>query len=341
MLQTISNRLQVRRPAAVTTTELHHGLKMQAIVVGSANTDLIINVEEVPRAGETRIGQGFGSGPGGKGANQAVCLARLGAETHLVARFGWDGFSTMLREEIESHGVDLSFSVVDKDKTGGIVFIIVDKGGNNTMVADLGSNLALSAEDVSRAERLFESADLLLLQLEVPEEANLEACELARGRGVPVVMNPAPMRGFHTDFLSLVDLFTPNVQELAEILELLEGKPVISTDERDLQTIGRAASRLRSHGAGNIIVTAGSAGCVHVGEKDVRSYGVYEVQPVDATAAGDSFTAALSMKYSETGDMESSIPFALACAAITVTRPGAIPSLPSRQEVEEFLKNHG
>jgi ribokinase len=314
---------------------------MQAIIVGSANTDLIIKVDEVPRPGQTRIGSGFGSGPGGKGANQSVCLARLGAETHLIARFGWDGFSSMLREAIESHGVDLSFSVVDREKTGGIVFIIVDQGGNNTMVADLGSNLSLSAEDVSRAERMFEGADLLLLQLEVPEEANLEACELARRHRVPIVMNPAPMRSFDTGLLRLVDLITPNVQELAEVLELLEGEKIIGTEERDLDSIGRAASRLRIHGARNIIVTSGSAGCVYVGEEGVKTYDAYEVESVDATAAGDAFTAALSLKYTETGDLDSSIEFASACAAITVTRPGAIPSLPSRQEVEEFLRSRG
>jgi ribokinase len=314
---------------------------MHAIIVGSANTDLIIKVDEVPRPGQTRIGSGFGSGPGGKGANQSVCLARLGAETHLVARFGWDGFSSMLREAIESHGVDLSFSVVDRDKTGGIVFIIVDEGGNNTMVADLGSNLALSAEDVSKAERLFAGADLLLLQLEVPEEANLEACALARSFHVPIVMNPAPMRSFDTGLLQHVDLFTPNVQELAEVLELLEGEKIIGAEERDLDSIGRAASLLRSHGAEKIIVTTGSAGCVYVGEEGVETYSAYEVQPVDATAAGDAFTAALSLRYTETGDMDSSIHFASACAAITVTRPGAVPSLPSRQEVEEFLRSRG
>jgi len=313
---------------------------MRAIVVGSANTDLIIQVDELPPVGDTRIGHSFKSGPGGKGANQAVCLARLGAETHLIARFGWDGFSSLLREAIGEHGVDLSSSVIDRETMGGVVFIIVDEGGNNTMVADLGSNLSLSPDDVSRGEALFEGAELLLLQFEVPEDANLRACNLAREHGVKVIMNPAPMRRFNTELLGLVDLFTPNVPELAKVLELLEGREVIDPGERNLRTIGRLAARLRKHGARNIVVTAGSAGCVYVSQDGTKQYGTFMVHPVDSTAAGDAFTAALSLRYAETEDIDGSIPFASACAAITVTRSGAIPSLPSRQEVEEFMQNN-
>jgi ribokinase len=313
---------------------------MRAIVVGSANTDLIIHVSELPPAGDMRVGGGFKSGPGGKGANQAVCLAKLGVQTHLIARFGGDDFSCVLRNAIAEHGVDLSTSVVDTTATGGVVFIIVDRGGNNTMVADLGANLSLGAQDVSEAEAQFSKSDFLLLQFEVPEAANTRACELAREAGVPVVMNPAPMRPFDTSVLGLVDLFTPNVQELSEVLVLLDAKHTIGPGERDAAVIGDAAASLLSHGARNVVVTAGKSGSVFVSDKGIKTYGTYAVTQVDSTGAGDAFTAGLALRYAETGDMDESIDFASACAAISVTRVGAIPSMPGRHEVETFMKNN-
>jgi ribokinase len=313
---------------------------MRAIVVGSANTDLIIHVDELPPAGDMRVGGGFKSGPGGKGANQAVCLAKLGVQTHFIARFGGDDYSYVLRNAIAEYGVDLSSSVVDTTATGGVVFIIVDKGGNNTMVADLGANLSLGAQDVSEAAPLFAKSDFLLLQFEVPEHANVRACELAREAGVPVVMNPAPMRQFDVSLLGLVDLFTPNVQELAEVLVILGEKHTIGPEERGLEKIGNAALPLLSHGARNIVVTAGKSGCVFVSEKGIESFGTYTVTQVDSTAAGDAFTAGLALSYAETGDIRQSIQFASACAAIAVTRVGAIPSMPERNEVVTFMRNN-
>ena len=313
---------------------------MRAIVVGSANTDLIIHVDELPPAGDMRVGGGFKSGPGGKGANQAVCLAKLGVETHLIARFGGDDFSRVLRNTIAEHSVDLSSSVVDSKATGGVVFIIVDKGGNNTMVADLGANLDLGSRDVSEARPLFLKSDILLLQFEVPDHANVKACELAREANVPVVMNPAPMRKFDLSLLGLVDLFTPNVQELAEVLELLGGEKIIDPGERDLTKIGNAALPLLSQGARNVVVTAGKSGSVLVSGDGIQCFGTYAVKQVDSTAAGDAFTAGLALRYAEIGDIRGSISFASACAALAVTRVGAIPSIPERHEVESFMQNN-
>ena len=313
---------------------------MRAIVVGSANTDLIIHVDELPPAGDMRVGGGFKSGPGGKGANQAVCLAKLGVTTHFIARFGGDDYSSVLRNAIAEYGVDLSSSVIDTTATGGVVFIIVDKGGNNTMVADLGANLSLGAQDVSEAAPLFAKSDFLLIQFEVPEHANVRACELAREAGVPVVINPAPMRQFDVSLLGLVDLFTPNVQELAEVLVLLGEKRIIGSEERDLEKIGNAALPLLSHGARNIVVTAGKSGCVFVSQKGIEPFGTYMVTQVDSTGAGDAFTAGLALSYAETGDIRESIQFASACAAIAVTRVGAIPSMPERNEVVTFMRNN-
>jgi ribokinase len=297
-------------------------------------------VDELPPAGNTHVGGGFKSGPGGKGANQAVCLAKLGVQAHLIARFGGDDFSRVLRNAIAEYGVDLTSSVIDTTATGGVVFIIVDKGGNNTMVADLGANLSLGPQDVSEARSLFSESDFLLLQFEVPERANVRACELAREAHVPVVMNPAPMRRFDLSLLALTDLFTPNLQELYEALELLGEEHVLDPQERDLMKIGTAARVLLSQGARNIVVTAGESGSVLVNEKGIEAFGAYAVKQVDSTAAGDAFTAGLALSYAETGDIAGSIPFASACAAISVTREGAIPSMPERHEVEAFMQNN-
>jgi ribokinase len=287
-----------------------------------------------------RVGWGFKSGPGGKGANQAVCLAKLGVHTHLIARFGGDDFSCVLRNAIIEHGVDLSASVVDTTATGGVVFIIVDTGGNNTMVADLAANLSLGAQDVSEAAAQLSKSDFLLLQFEVPEAANVRACELAQDAGVPVVMNPAPMRPFDTSLLSLVDLFTPNVQELSEVLVLLKERHTIGSEERDLDKIGDAATTLLSHGVRNVVVTAGKSGSVFVSDRGIKTFGTYAVTQVDSTGAGDAFSAGLALRYTETGDIDEGIRFASACAALAVTRVGAIPSMPGRQEVEAFMKDN-
>ncbi len=313
---------------------------MNAIVVGSANTDLIMQVDRLPAAGNTAVAHGFRSGPGGKGANQAVCLARLGVNTHLVARFGNDGFSGLLRKEISRFGVDLSSAVIDREKTGGVVFIILDSRGNNTMVADLGSNLFLDADDITHASRLFGDSDILLLQLEVADIANSSAAAYARRNGLKIVLNPAPMRKFDVSILENVDVITPNMQELEALLRNVRGGSPVDARERDPEKIADAARQLFSFGVKDIVVTLGKRGSLLVKKGSFASFGVYPVEQVDATAAGDAFTAALSYMYARGNDIADCIPFASAAAAITVTRAGALPSLPTLDEVQEFEKKN-
>jgi ribokinase len=310
---------------------------MRAVVVGSANTDLIMQVDALPQPGHTAVGGGFTSGPGGKGANQAVSLARLGAETALVARFGRDDFSALLRSHLEERGVDLSCAVRDSELHGGTVFIIVDATGNNTMILDLGSNMALDGKDVERASGLFDRADLLLLQLEVSDGANLQACRMARERGMRVVLNPAPQRQVDRRILEQVHLVTPNLHELSELLENLEGRSPVGPFEEDPARIGEAAGRLLAWGPELVVVTAGSRGSVAAGRKGWSSFGTFAVRQVDSTAASDAFTAGLALQYAGGGDIEECVRFASACAAITVSRHGAIPSLPDAGEVRRLL----
>jgi ribokinase len=296
-----------------------------------------MRVNTLPRPGHTAVGDGFASGPGGKGANQAVALARLGARTALVSRFGSDEFSGLLGSHLLEQGLDLSCAVSDRELHGGTVFIIVDADGNNTMIADLGSNLALNGKDVKRASALFDQADVLLLQLEVGDEANLQACRMARERGIRTVLNPAPQRLTNRKILGSVQLITPNLQELVQLLEVLEEPSPIDSFEKDEAGIAKAAARLLEHGPEMVVVTAGKRGSVVVEREGWRSFGTFPVSQVDCTAASDAFTAGLSLRYAQGADAESCVRYASACAAITVSRSGAIPSLPSADEVERML----
>jgi ribokinase len=313
---------------------------MNALVVGSANTDLVIQVGRLPDEGNTVVGSGFRSGPGGKGANQAVCLARLGVHTSLVARFGKDEFSRVLRQEISRLGVDLSSAIIDTGRNGGIAFIILDGRGNNTMVVDLGSNLFLDSKDVEGSYGLFENSDLLLLQLEVSDEANIAAASMARNHGLKVVLNPAPMRPFDGSILEKADIITPNMQELESLLRHLKGDSPIRFDETDPEKVADAARGLFAFGGCEVVVTLGERGSLLVREKDAVLFNSYRVQQVDATAAGDAFTAALAYRYACGNEIQDCIPFASAAAACVIQRAGAVYSLPRLEEVENFEKKN-
>jgi ribokinase len=314
--------------------------EMNAIVVGSANTDLIIHVDALPALGDTEVGYGFKNGPGGKGANQAVALSRLGAKTAFVARFGKDEFSSLLIDTIQQYGVKLEHAVIDEKRRGGVVFILVDRAGNNTMIADLGSNLHLDSMDIEKAREAFTGSELLLMQFEVSESANQKACEIAVEKGLRIVLNPAPMKKFDTSILRFVDVLTPNMFELSRILRLIHGRDVLSDHEKDVEKIVAAARSIVNFGVGHVVVTAGKRGCIHVDEKDFRCFGTYKVKQVDSTAAGDAFTAAFGLKFAEGSEIGESVRFASASAALTVSREGALPSLPYGEEVDTFLKEN-
>ena len=313
---------------------------MKAIVVGSANTDLTIHVDSLPSLGSTEVGFGFKSGAGGKGANQAVCLSKLKAETYFIARFGKDDFSSVLLEHIARYGINLSYAVIDEKHRGGVVFIVVDRTGNNTMIADLGSNMFLDGADVEHARDAFTGADLLLLQFEVSHSANLRACEIASARKTKIVLNPAPVKKFDTSYLKYVDVLTHNLFELSQILYHIEGRVVVSRDEEDAARVGAAAQRLTAHGVRHILVTMGARGSIHADVEKIERFGTYRVKQVDSTGAGDAFTAAFACKFAEGLDVPDAVKYASACAALTVMREGAIPSIPDGDEVKDFMAKH-
>ncbi len=303
--------------------------KARLVVVGSSNTDMVVKSAKIPTGGETVLGGDFVMVPGGKGANQAVCAAKLGADVKLVARVGDDTFGEASLANFAATGVDTRYVTTDSTAPSGIALITVDEKGENAIVVAAGANLRLTPDDVDRARDAIAQADAVVLQLEIPQETVAHTIKLARSLGVRIVLNPAPIRPISRDLLGMVDVLIPNQHEAAELI----GRP---GEGLGLDPV-TAAKELRSLGAGAVVITLGGQGS-YVCDGEVTSFvEPMRVTPVDTTAAGDAFTASLACALSEGQDMLSAVRFATRVAAISVTRVGAQPSLPSRAELETFV----
>lgn len=299
------------------------------VVIGSSNTDMVVKSGRIPRAGETVLGGEFIMVPGGKGANQAVCAAKLGADVKLVARVGDDSFGEMSLANFVRSGIDTQYVTKDPTAPSGVALIVVDDKGENAIVVAPGANQRLTPDDVSRAEGAIAQADAVVLQLEIPEEAVAHSIRLARSMGVRVVLNPAPIRPISRELLGMVDVLVPNQHEAAELI----GRP---GEGADIDPVS-AARELRSFGADAVVITLGGKGSY------VCAVGISEfVEPmrvtaVDTTAAGDAFTASLACALAEGSDLLAAARFATRVAAISVTRAGAQPSMPTRSEVVSYV----
>lgn len=302
------------------------------VVCGSANMDMVVRADELPEPGQTVLGDELITAPGGKGANQAVAAARLGAEVALIARLGRDDFGNRLSTILEANNVAGDYILRDERAPTGVAVIIVDARGENLIAVAPGANARLSAEDVRACAGAFEGAQSLLLQLEVPLPAVEQAAREAKRRGVLVVLNPAPARELSSALLSLVDVVTPNASEALR----LTGVRV-----SDRASAAEAARMLRDAGIPQVIITLGAEGAfVLTGEGSWLTPG-FPVQALDTTAAGDAFNAGLAVALAQGLPGREAVRYASAVAALAVTKVGALPSLPYAEDVAEFLASMG
>jgi ribokinase len=298
---------------------------IQVVVVGSTNFDLVVKAERLPKEGETLLVSNLKFFPGGKGANQAVAAARLGARTTLVGAVGTDIIGDFLLQGLATEGIDTSCVRRDPARATGSAFIMLFPSGNNCIAVDPAANFNLTPADIERAKDVIERADALSTVLEIPLETVEAALRLARKAGKLTVLDAGPPRHCPLEILTLADIVSPNETELAHLTgEEVHGR--VSARE--------SAEKLLSLGVKTLVLKLGSDGSMLVTAKKSKHFPAYKVAVVDPTAAGDAFTAALTVELAAGRDLEPAIRFANCAGALAASKLGAQPSLPRRQEVE-------
>ena len=301
-------------------------MSRKIVVIGSCNTDMVINMERLPLPGETLLGGKFFMNPGGKGANQAVAAARLGGKVLFIAKVGNDPFGVRAVDQYKAEGINTKHVLVDKEHPSGVALILVDAHGENSIAVASGANAHLMPQDIDNARGAIEDGDILLMQLETPLETVEHAALLANQLGKKVILNPAPAHPLPESLLRNLYMLIANETEA----EFISGTKI-----SDMDSVARAADIICGKGVENVVITLGSKGAF------VKERGAYhqvqglKVKAVDATAAGDTFCGALCVALAEGRSITEAVEFANRAAAITVTRMGAQSSLPYRREVEK------
>ena len=302
--------------------------RRQILVVGSSNTDMVIKAAHLPRPGETILGGTFFMNPGGKGANQAVAIARLGGSVTFICKTGSDIFGHQSQQLFEEEGINTSYVFSDSGNPSGVALITVDEKAENCIVVASGANANLLPSDLAKAEEAIEQADLILMQLEVPMETVCFVADIAWQKGKKVILNPAPAHPLPADLLRHLYLITPNETEA----EMITGVKI--TDE---SSAGEAARLLSEMGVQHVIITLGSKGALIYSGGKAEMVPALKVEAVDTTAAGDVFNGALTVALSEGRSLKEAARFACKASAISVTRVGAQSSAPYRTEVDIFV----
>lgn len=299
---------------------------MKIVVIGSTNTDMVIKTSHLPLPGETILGGEFLMNPGGKGANQAVAASRLGGDVAFISKTGNDIFGEQSVENLSREGVNTENIVVDQENPSGVALITVDSRAENCIVVAPGSNMTLKPDDIDKAIKQIEMADIVLLQLEIPIETVEYAAQIAFRNEKRVILNPAPAQKLSDSILKTIYILTPNETEA----EILTGVKVTNTD-----TAKKAAQILLKKSVEIVIITMGANGAfVHTNSLS-ELIPAPEVKAVDTTAAGDTFNGALAVAVSEGFNIREAVQFANKAASIAVTRLGAQTSTPYRSEVGE------
>lgn len=303
-------------------------MNKKIVVVGSSNTDMIVQVPRIPRPKETILGGRFSMAAGGKGANQAVAAARAGGDVHFVCRVGADMFGQEAIDGFLRDGIHVDYVKKDEEASSGVALIFVSEDGENSIAVAPEANGRLSVGDIQDARDLIETASIVVVQLEIPLPTVRALVEMADASGARVILNPAPARSLDGDLLKHVSIITPNEIEA----ELLTG---IQTNNRE--GIQAAASAMIDRGIETVLITCGERGTYYKTPRGGGMIPAYRVDPVDTTAAGDVFNGALAAEMAEGKDLESAVSFANAAAALSVTVLGAQPSAPVREDILRLM----
>lgn len=296
------------------------------VVVGSLNMDIVVEAPRPPQMGETIMGEKVHFIPGGKGANQAVALARLGAETTMIGAVGQDSFGTELLKALQVEGISTEAIKRQRDVATGVASILLAQGDNQIIVVP-GANAQCLPEDVEQQEHLIAAADLILLQLEIPLVTVIKTVEIAKKHGKQVILNPAPAQALPIELLRRVDVLTPNRSEL----ELITGK------DSSVEGLELAVQELLNRGVGQVVTTLGSAGAAYANaDRTISKLPANKVEVVDTTGAGDAFNAGLAYVLAQEYDWAAAVEFAGRVSALAVMRFGAQAGMPTLEEVRNF-----
>lgn len=298
-------------------------MNSKILVIGSTNTDMTAFCGKMPAPGETVLGNDFVMGPGGKGANQAVAAKRLGGDVRFVCKVGEDIFGENTIRHFKEEGLDTS-GVMFSKKPSGVALITVDESAENCIVVASGANNDYTEEDIRSIKRFIDECDILLMQLEIPVPAVLEAARIGHEAGKTVVLNPAPAIDLPEEIFKHISLFIPNENEL----EKYSGVTVF-----DAPSAAKAAKALMDKGVGDIIVTMGSKGSLICQGDETSFVTARKVEAVDTTGAGDCYCGALCVALSEGRSLKEAAEFATKAAAVSVQRPGAQNAMPYRNEI--------
>lgn len=301
-------------------------MQAKVVIVGSLNMDLVTRAPRLPRAGETLTGQSFVTVPGGKGANQAVAAARLGASVAMVGCVGDDAYGEQLRAALLAEGIDCQAVTRVAGESTGVALIVVDDSSQNAIVIVAGGNGHVTASVVDSFDALLSQAEVIICQLEVPLDTVGHVLKRGHELGKTVILNPAPATGpLPAEWFAWIDYLIPNESEASA----LTGLPVDSTASADA-----AASALLAAGVSKVIVTLGEQGALFAGKSRSEHFPAPKVQPVDTTAAGDTFVGGFAAALADGKSESEAIRFGQVAAALSVTRSGAQPSIPTFAEVQ-------
>ena len=302
--------------------------RTKILVIGSLNMDLVVHVPRVPNNGETLLGTEFHRYFGGKGANQAVAVARQGVRTIMAGRVGADAFGQDQVAKLQEEGIETDYLLVDDEHASGVAFIVIDAQGNNRIMVVPGANGAVSPRDIEALEPVMAECSCVVIQLEIPLETVFAAVRSAHAQGAKVILNPAPAQPLPMDLYPCLTVITPNESEA----QLLTGVEVT-----DLATARQAAQVLLDRGVLAVVITLGSQGAYGLTLSGEFHVPAHQVNVVDTVAAGDTFTGAIAALIGEGHSLREAVEYANAAAAIAVTRHGAQPSVPTKAEVLRFL----